>query len=227
MRKLVLTVVVLALAVPAFAQGILWDNGGPGAEYYCASSQNATNYPFRSGVADDFYCGDDPVNDICVITDIHWWGCYWNGVMTDPQGFEINIYNDAGGMPTGAGLPNPNVTAIASVYAPRGTYSETLWQTDRYEYDLILDEPIYLDCNEYYWLEIVIEENFPPQWGWEGTDGVQGAGAQQGFPALGLNYWTPLDPVTDMAFYITGYCIPEPGALSLLAIGGLALLRRR
>jgi hypothetical protein len=206
---------------------IIWDNipsgylGGT-----LASSQHDTVYPFRSGVADDFICNPDPTDPICVVTDVHWWGGFWNGSPPWPNpDFYINIYADAGGMPTGAGMPDPEPTALYAYDIPYGDIVVTELDPDTYMYELDLPEPAMLDCGGYYWLEIVAVHTFPPQWGWASSADQQLNFAHQGFPLLGLEFWTMIE--YDMAFQITGYCIPEPASLALLGLGGLALLRRR
>ena len=246
MRKTIVLLAAVALAIPAMADlytsevgsgsvydagprdDIIWDNipSGQVDLAYLASSQWAPSYPFRSGVADDFLCGDDPTMPYCYVTDVHWWGGYWNYTTAYDlaDGFLVNIYEDDGGKPTGSGMEDPTPTAICSWTLT--DYTETFLETDRYEYSAVLDPPCVLDCEGYYWLEIVAIDEFPPQWGWASSLDQQMATAKQGFPLLSIPFWEQ-DLALDMAFQLTGYCVPEPTALSLLALGGLALLRRR
>jgi len=244
MKKGLLVLAIAALVVPAFADlypsagpvrpmavgnrdPVLWDNipdGTIGGNAF--SSQLDTVYPFRSGAADDFLCGyEDPTWE-CHITDVHWWGTWWNpGPPGNATAFLINIYADAGGMPTGAGMADPTPTALASYNIPISDISITDLGGGVEEYDVYLPEDAILQCTQHYWLEIVSVNTYPPQWGWlqAGANQQLNVG-QQGFPLLGLPFWTPID--VDLAFILTGYCIPEPTSLLLLAAAGL-LLRRR
>jgi len=181
-------------------QDIIWDNGGtaPGANLY--SSQLDAAYPFNSQVADDFILEGD-----ALVTDVHWWGGFWGGTAFDPVDFNIYFYADdgTGNAPTGAGMANPEVTALAS-YFFAGVTGLPLDPNGFYEYHVDLGDPFPCVAEEKYWLVVQAVFNFPPQWGWANTDGIQLHQAVQGFPELGTEYWTDLDPAVDMAFYLTG-----------------------
>jgi len=88
---------------------VLWDNG-----FYtlnALSSQNDLVYPFNSQVADDFQFGSGQT-----ITEIIFWGFWWNGAAPWPDPIDLNIifYADdgSGNMPTGAGTADPTPTAL-------------------------------------------------------------------------------------------------------------------
>jgi len=75
-----------------------------------------------------------------------------------------------------------------------------------------------------YWLSIVPDLAFPPQWGWENSNVGDGAGVQTFFGSTG--------PITsDSAFTLNGTvgAVPEPITLSLFGAGlvGAAAVRRR
>ena len=88
---------------PAFQakDPIIWDNGPPTASLNYYSSQNDASYPFVSQTADDFMFGED-----MDVTDVHWWGGFWNGPPdeVEPCPFYIYFYADDG---TGNMLPPP------------------------------------------------------------------------------------------------------------------------
>jgi len=186
---------------------IVWDNGGIDGTQNGLSSQFDTAYPFNSQVADDFMLDVDTP-----ITDVHWWGIFWNGPPAGPNPADFNIifYADAGGMPTGAGLPDPTPTAL-KVYNIPGVMGVPTGGTEEYEYDVILPEPFVALANEHYWIAIQWAGDFPPQWGWSTNGGNPELlnPAVQGFPLLGTVYWT-VHQYGDQAFYLTSETGPEP-----------------
>ncbi|UCB52414.1 MAG: hypothetical protein JSV10_10610, partial [Candidatus Zixiibacteriota bacterium] len=188
---------------------IIWDNGGTTPGGSLLSSQNDAVYPFVSQVADDFMFPTD-----MLVTDVHWWGGFWNGPPdeVDPCPFYVYIYADdgTGMMPTGAGMADPAPTALASYYFPALT-GYPLDPNGFYEYDVDLSPPFSATAGVKYWIAIQADFAYPPQWGWTYHSAVQLHQAMQGFPLLGTPFWTdpyPPDGV-DMAFYLTG--LPDGG----------------
>ncbi len=190
---------------PISQDPVIWDNGGSNAGYYLASSQNDAVYPFVSQTADDFMFTED-----MLVTDVHWWGGFWNGPPdeVEPCPFYIYIYADdgTGNAPTGAGMPDPAPTALASYYFP-GVSGLPLDPNGYYEYDVDLSPPFSAAAGVKYWIAIQADFPYTPQWGWTDTDGIHLHQATQGFPLLGVVFWTDLDPAVDVAFYLTG--IPD------------------
>ena len=213
-------------AAGAARDAVIYDNIPDG--YYggnLISSQLDTVYPFRSGTADDFLIdGSGPAR----VTDVHWWGGWWNpGPPGNATAFMINFYADAGGMPAGNGLPDPTPAAFASYTIPMAniTVTPTGPTTEAYECDL--PTPAEVMAGETYWVEIVSVNNFTPQWGIADAGlNQQGNGAHQGFPLLGMAFWTPYSPTADIAFRLTGYLVPEPASMLLVGLAGLFLRRR-
>lgn len=228
MKHVLAFVALCGLVGFAAADPIIYNNGAPalptGSTGY--SSQLDLAYPFNSQTADDFTL--QPGGNI--VTDVHWWGTWWNpGAPGNATAFNIIFYADAGGVPTGAGMPDPTPTAIAVYTIPFASVNEALdpTYTPWYSYDAVLSPPVVLSPSDHYWIAIQSVNNYPPQWGWV-TTGALAGNANQGFPLLGVPYWTHLVPAngtgTEMAYYLTG--IPEPASLLLLSLGAL-LLRRR
>jgi hypothetical protein len=190
-------------SVPALApknkQDVIWDNGGTISGGNSLSSQLDQVYPFVSQVADDFI-----LTDAMNVTDVHWWGIYWNGTPLDACDFYIYIYADdgTGNAPTGGGMPDPSPTALAT-YFFTGLTGQPLDPNGFYEYNVTLSPPFSANANVKYWIAIQAVFAFPPQWGWAQTGGIQLHDAMQGFPLLGNEFWT-LDNGVDMAFYLTG-----------------------
>ena len=197
---------------------IVWDNGGIDGAQNGLSSQLDLVYPFNSQVADDFQLETD-----MLITDVHWWGIFWNGPPAGPNPADFNIifYADAGGMPTGAGMPDPTPTALKVYFMPQVTGVPT-GGVEEYEYDVVLPEPFPAIANEHYWIAIQWVGNFQPQWGWDtnGNNPELLALSVQGFPLLGTVYWT-IHGYGDMAFYLTGQS-PEPPVPDLDCTGSLS-----
>ncbi len=183
-------------------KGIIWDNGGPDATSNGLSSQLDVVYPINSQCADDFLFEEETV-----VSDVHWWGTFWNGPPdeVDPCDFNIFIYADdgTGNSPTGAGMPNPETTAIASYFFPAIT-GYPLDPLGNYEYEVILDPVFTAEAGEKYWITIQAVFVFPPQWGWltNGANPELLHTSLQGFPLLGTDFWTD-HTYGDMAFYLT------------------------
>ena len=190
---------------PIIQDPIIWDNGSSNAGYYLSSSQNDVVYPFVSQTADDFMLVED-----MLVTDVHWWGGFWNGPPdeVEPCPFYIYFYADdgTGNAPTGAGMADPSPTALASYYFP-GVSGLPLDPNGYHEYNVDLSPPFPAAGGVKYWIAIQADFPYPPQWGWTDTDGIQLHSATQGFPFLGTVFWTDLDPAVDMAYYLTG--IPD------------------
>jgi hypothetical protein len=151
------------------------------------------------------------------LTDVEWFGGYWSGPGNVITGWTVTIYADAGMQP-GTALWSRyfGINAVGymeSCNLPNGVcaYDE---DNIKYGYKLM---PFTT-----YWLSLVPDLKFPPQWGW-GT-GVLGDNlSYQDFfgnrSQLGV----------DFAFNVQGVT-PEPGTLILLGTGFLALagtLRRK
>ena len=89
---------------------IVYDNIPAGYNLYSAmSSQLSSIYRFDSQTADDFILNSD-----MFITGVSWFGGFFRpGDPTPPDAFNILIYADAGGVPTG-GPGDPSGTAPRS-----------------------------------------------------------------------------------------------------------------
>jgi hypothetical protein len=140
-----------------------------------------------------------------LVTDVHWWGGFWNGTAFDPCNFYIYIYadNGTGNAPTGGGMADPAPTALATYYFP-GVSGLPLDPNGFYEYNVNLSPPFTATAGVKYWVVIQGKFPYPPQWGWAQTSGIQLHQAVQGFPLLGMAFWTNTSPTVDVAFYLTG-----------------------
>jgi hypothetical protein len=154
------------------------------------------------------------------INKVEWIGSYFNppqqGVIT---AWTLTFYADNGGIP-GAAVYTQNVA---------GNAGETFLQNDN------LGDPTYLytlggvnfnaAAGTQYWLSVVPDLGFPPQWGWETGTGGDGAAYQCFFGAC-----APIASDLSFALFSGHTTVPEPGTLAMLGTGILGLagtLRRK
>lgn len=222
MNKVAFTAIatVTLTASAASAGDLLYDNVPSGwAESTAMSSQYDLAYPFDSQIADDFVLAGGGT-----VTSVKFFGGFWNGSPVAIDSFNIIFYEDAGGMPTG-GPTDPTATGtlfnVSATSTPSGV---------DFEYDADLGAGFSANAGSTYWVAIQAVMLFPPQWGINQSNTIQGNEAHAGFPLLGSDYWTPgsivFGTARDAAFQLYGQ-VPTPGALALLGVAGLARRRRR
>lgn len=187
-------------------------------------------------LADDWMC-----TETGPVTDVHFWGSWMHDFVGQITGIHLSIH---------ANVPDPTFSRPGELlwqhdFVPgewtervygtgdQGWYNPNTGDWNRPDHELFyqyniedIPDPFFQEEGQIYWLDISVTVADPAtMWGWKTSldhwedDAV--------WSDLG-GAWQPLeDPVTfeslDMAFVIT----PEPASIGLLAIGALALLRRR
>ena len=158
------------------------------------------------------------------VTRVDWVGAYFNSTPALIAGFTLKFYDDAMG--------SPNFMSPIGSYTIPGTAGETSLGIDNsgsplFSYYADLMSPFLAVGGTTYWLSIVADLQFPPQWGWGTATGGDGAAYQIFFGNGG-------GIETDLAFSLSNSdasVVPEPGSFALASLGAIGLvagvIRRR
>lgn len=183
-------------AVPASATSIIYFQNPDFNGAY--SSQNDTNGFGNFATAYDNFTLGATYN----ISTVEWIGSYFNPSIQAPiTGFTVNFYADSGGAPgallgtTGDVPGNANEFSLGLDNAGNPTYLYGL------------STNFTATGGTTYWLSIVPDLGFPPQWGWETGTGGDGASYQCFFGSCGAQ-------PNDLSFALA---TPEPSSMLLLA----------
>ena len=142
---------------------------------------------------------------IYTVNEVQFTGGYFNGNPGNITGWTVSVYFDNGGQPG-----TLQHTAHIS-----GNGNETLLGGNIYTYDISGLGFQELSGVEY-WLALVPDLSFPPQWGWATGTGGDGISYQDFFGQRS-------QVGSDSAFTLIGTQVPEPGSLVLLGTGVLGL----
>jgi len=211
MNKLRLSLACAALAIAAIghADPLVYAQN-PDFNGSLASQNDTAGFGNFATVYDNFTLG---VNTD--LTGAEWIGSYFNPNQAgNITAFTLQIWSDNNG-------------PSASLYSTSvgGNGSETFLQIDN------AGDPTYLygsgisftaTAGTMYWLSIVPDLAFPPQWGWE--TGVNGDGlSYQDF------FGSRTQLGADMSFALFGHdAVPEPAPFAVMGLGlGAMILRRR
>lgn len=217
---------ILAWSVPLDAEAVtVYDNGG----------MTLLNAPLTSDFdpahvmgakqgADNFVLSSKATVDGLTFT-----GAYgFDNTAPAVDDFTVRIYHDAGGAPALNPFFEQSVGNIT-----RSPTALNYFGFDIFEYETSI-APTLLDANQTYWLSIVnntVGEG--DNWGWASTADAGNSmdrladGAAWGVASHGP--WGAASSDGDLAFSLQGSFVPEPttGALGLLGITGLVMIRRR
>lgn len=213
MRATLAPIAIAALLTSVSAQAaVLYNQTWDGAASMSASQNDTTggNGNFAT-VFDNFTLGSTST-----ITSVAFTGGYFNpaspGTIT---AFTLNFYSDSGNAP-GTLLQSATIAGNGSEVSlgvvggfPLATYT--------------LATNFVASAGQTYWMSLVPDIGFPPQWGWAGGTGGDGSAVQDFLGSRGV--------ISDRAFTLNGTAVPEPESWTLMILGfgamGTALRRRR
>jgi hypothetical protein len=168
------------------------------------SSQNDTNTFGNFATAyDNFTLGGS-----YTISNVQWVGSYFNPSIQSPiTGFTVSFYAD------NAGVPGALLYSTGDVAGNAGETSVGFDNAGNPAFVYGLSVSFAATGGTTYWLSIVPDLGFPPQWGWETGTGGDGAAYQCFFGSCG-------SVPNDLAFALN---TPEPSSMVFLTTGLVAL----
>lgn len=206
-----------------YSQPVTFTSNGATMSDFDPSVVWGNHYQFAS---DDF-----TLSVSATITEIRWWGLYQKDnpvVNIQPpvsdtlpsSNFTIRFFNNNGGVP---GTVELELNSLGNCSRTQKLVTGSGGSLHYFEYNCVLPQTFQANANETYWLFIADSTgSFPDDifWSWLKSETPEWA---YSFQPGGLTGWTRYSGTTGMSFEL----VPEPATLGLLAMGGLAMLRRR
>jgi hypothetical protein len=208
MKRISVTTCLIALVCTAVgnAQADTYTQGYDPSGAMFASQNDSGQFGSFAAAFDSFRFANS-VN----IDTVSWVGGYWNGTAPgNITAFTLQFLADDAGKPG---------TLLASYSLPGNANENALDPASSvYSYGENLSTPFLASANIDYWLSIVPDVAYPPQWGWHAGSGGDGAAYQR------FNLNTPPEgPLDyDLAFSVSGQASSVPDASSTLALLSLA-----
>ena len=201
----------LAIAVPILfclsqqaAGAVLYSQPWDGGVGGLLGSQNDTNAGGFGNFAiayDDFTLGGN-----ATIGTVAFTGGFYDGSESPITSFTVQFYSNVSGAPGGS-LYSETVTGNAGE-----TYLATVGGDPYYSYSLPVDFAVVGGTE--YWLSIVPDFGYPPQWGWAYGTGGDAISYQNFFGTLNPNFG-------DLGFTLSSTPLPSTWIMMLTGLAGL------
>jgi len=214
---------VAALAVPALADEVVLDQIGPDPSATENTAAVAASQDFEAaydiydvGILDDFMLDTD-----FTLTSVEAVLGFWGGIadFVNIQSYRVEFYSS----PQAAGS---NLTGdVASLQGLQADELLDPFGDSQNRGKVLFEVNIPLEAGEY-WLAVIPRMDFTGigQTGVSASE-IGATDCWQANPLQGFGQGTEWQPGYSAGYRIMG--IPEPATLTLLALGGLALIRRR
>lgn len=143
------------------------------------------------------------------INNVMWVGGFWNGGSANITAFTISFWANNAGTPGG----------LLQSFHIAGNASQTAIGSGAYSYSLNLTSAFNAVAGTQYWLSIIPDVAYPPQWGWAGGTGGNNASIQDYF---GIRYGRDHDRA--FALNASAVTVPDSGNTAFLLGGSMAVL---
>jgi hypothetical protein len=192
------------LLSPASADPLYQQNYAGSGNFWASQNDTTGGNDNYATVYDNFTLGSTSA-----INNVTWAGGFFNGTPGNITAFTISFWANSAGAPGG----------LLQAFHMAGNASQMSIGGGTYTYSLNLTSAFNAVAGTQYWLSIVPDVGLPPQWGWAGGTGGNGASAQDYF---GVRYVRG----SDMTFALNASPagVPDSGDTALMLGGAILLL---